>query len=197
MALNEYFILSVIHSPSLFLVHAPSLVCRWSLANRLTTFKMISNIATLAVAVFATVSSATIIPRQSGSLSPVSSEGNAFWKEDGSRFYVRGVAYQPGGAADAADPMLDLDTFRNDVKQFKELGINTIRIYTIDNSANHDEAMALLDDAGIYLALDVNTPKYSLNRASTSDIHMSYNDVYLQSVFATVDAFAGYSKSSR
>lgn len=49
--------------------------------------------------------------------------------------------------------------------------------------------MNALADAGIYLVLDVNTPKYSINRA---DPNPSYNDVYLQSVFATVDAFAKY-----
>ena len=49
--------------------------------------------------------------------------------------------------------------------------------------------MKTLSDAGIYLVLDVNTPKYSLNRA---DPNPSYNDVYLQSIFATVDAFAKY-----
>ena len=52
--------------------------------------------------------------------------------------------------------------------------------------------MRLLDEAGIYLALDANTPKYSLNRESDNTLHRSYNDVYLQSVFATIDAFAGY-----
>uniref|UniRef100_A0A0D6QX47 1,3-beta-glucanosyltransferase n=1 Tax=Araucaria cunninghamii TaxID=56994 RepID=A0A0D6QX47_ARACU len=49
--------------------------------------------------------------------------------------------------------------------------------------------MSALADAGIYLILDVNTPKYSLNRA---DPNPSYNDVYLQSVFATIDAFVKY-----
>jgi len=52
--------------------------------------------------------------------------------------------------------------------------------------------MQLLAEAGIYLVLDVNTPKYSLNR---EDPHPSYNDVYLQSLFATVDAFANYTNT--
>ena len=49
--------------------------------------------------------------------------------------------------------------------------------------------MSELANAGIYLALDVNTPKYSINRGSPAE---SYNDVYLQSIFATIDAFANY-----
>jgi hypothetical protein len=52
--------------------------------------------------------------------------------------------------------------------------------------------MKSLADAGIYLALDVNTPFYSLNRKDNASIAMSYNDAYLQSVFATVDAFSKY-----
>ena len=52
--------------------------------------------------------------------------------------------------------------------------------------------MNALAEAGIYLALDVNTPLYSLNRADPAG---SYNDVYLQSVFATMDKFAGYSNT--
>lgn len=152
--------------------------------------------ASLAVAGLATAVSGRIIPRQSGSLPAVTTEGNAFWA-DGKRFYIRGVAYQPGGAADAADPLLDTEALTRDIERFKELGINTIRIYTIDNSKNHDEAMKMLDDAGIYLALDANTPEYSLNRADLTSLHASYNDVYLQSVFATIDAFAGYSMCTR
>ncbi|CAK3794571.1 glycoside hydrolase family 72 [Lecanosticta acicola] len=148
-------------------------------------------ISLAAIAGLATAVSSRIIPRQSGSLPAVTTKGNAFWA-NGERFYIRGVAYQPGGAADAQDPLLDLTSLRRDVERFKELGINTIRIYTIDNSQNHDEAMQLLDDAGIYLALDANTPHYSLNRADLSSLHASYNQVYLQSVFATIDAFAGY-----
>lgn len=135
--------------------------------------------------------SGQVVKRQQGSLPVVTTNGNAFYA-NGERFYIRGVAYQPGGAADAADPLLNTRNLARDIENFKELGINTIRIYTIDNSANHDEAMQMLDEAGIYLALDANTPKYSLNRESAQTLHQSYNDVYLQSVFATIDQFSGY-----
>jgi hypothetical protein len=49
--------------------------------------------------------------------------------------------------------------------------------------------MNALAAAGIYLILDTDTDKYSLNR---DDPSVSYNSVYLQSVFATIDAFANY-----
>jgi hypothetical protein len=92
-----------------------------------------------------------------------------------SRFFVRGVAYQPGGAADAQDPLLDTEALEADIEMFKELGINTIRIYTVDNAGDHDDAMRMLDEAGIYLALDASTPDYSLNRETLETLHQSYN----------------------
>jgi len=52
--------------------------------------------------------------------------------------------------------------------------------------------MKALAAAGIYLILDVNTPLYSLNRA---DPNPSYNADYLQSIFATVDKFQGYTNT--
>jgi len=47
----------------------------------------------------------------------------------------------------------------------------------------------LMQFKGMYLVLDVNTPLYSLNRAKPD---VSYNSVYLQSIFATIDAFHNY-----
>ena len=76
--------------------------------------------------------------------------------------------------------------------RFQKLKINTVRIYTVDNSQNHDACMSALASAGIYLALDVNTPKYSINQ---DDPAPSYNAEYLQSVFSTVDAFQTYSNT--
>ena len=50
--------------------------------------------------------------------------------------------------------------------------------------------MNLLQDNGIYLILDVNTPTSAISRF---DPACSYNSDYLQNVFATIDAFADYS----
>lgn len=109
-----------------------------------------------------------------------------------SRFYIRGVDYQPGGSSDVADPIADANGCKRDVAYFKQLGLNAIRVYTVDNTASHDECMNALADAGIYLILDVNTPLYSLNRA---DPNPSYNTAYLQSIFATIDKFQGYTNT--
>ncbi|KAG4264452.1 hypothetical protein FPRO03_08707 [Fusarium proliferatum] len=127
-------------------------------------------------------------PSKRASLPAVSVSGNAFWT-DKDRFYLRGIDYQPGGASANEDPLADPDVCKRDIKYFKELGVNVIRVYAVDNKADHDECMSALDAAGIYLVLDVNNPKYSINRAKPGP---SYNAAYIQSVFATVEMFAKY-----
>ncbi|KAF2758879.1 beta-glucanosyltransferase [Pseudovirgaria hyperparasitica] len=126
--------------------------------------------------------------RASSNTPQVTTKGNAFFAGD-KRFYIRGVDYQPGGSSNVADPIADANGCKRDVEKFKDLGINTVRVYTVDNTADHDECMSALSDAGIYLALDVNTPKYSLRRDKPSP---SYNEVYLQNIFATIDVFQKY-----
>ncbi|CAJ2502468.1 Uu.00g098620.m01.CDS01 [Anthostomella pinea] len=128
------------------------------------------------------------LPRRASSLPTVTASGNAFWAGK-DRFYVRGIDYQPGGSSDNADPLADSTVCDRDIKHFSDLGVNTVRVYSVDNSADHSHCMQALSDAGIYLVLDVNNPKYSINR---DDPAPSYNDVYLQSVFATIDEFQKY-----
>lgn len=139
----------------------------------------------------ATKSSSASASGTGSTLPTITTKGNAFFAGD-DRFYIRGIDYQPGGSSDVTDPLSDYSTCSRDIPYFKQLGLNTIRVYTVDNSANHDECMSALADAGIYLALDVNTPKYSLNRAEPAE---SYNPTYLQSIFATIDVFAGYTNT--
>ncbi|RPB24288.1 hypothetical protein L211DRAFT_808082 [Terfezia boudieri ATCC MYA-4762] len=125
-----------------------------------------------------------------GITEPVTVKGNAFFVGD-KRFYVRGLDYQPGGSSELTDP-LATDSCLRDIPYFQQLGINTIRVYTIDNSKNHDKCMNALSDAGIYLILDVNTPKFSIKREYPKE---SYNSIYIQHVFATVDVFGKYTNT--
>ena len=99
------------------------------------------------------------------------------------------ICRQSGGSSQLVDPLADENTCNRDITYFKQLGINAVRVYSVDNSADHDACMSALDDAGIYLILDVNSPLYSLNR---QDPAPSYNPTYLQSIFATMDMFSKY-----
>lgn len=152
---------------------------------------MKSFVASMAAAISlgASLTSAAPQPLEArGGVTPVTVKGNAFFQGD-NRFYIRGVDYQPGGSSKLEDPLADPSVCKRDIQKFTDLGLNTIRVYSVDNSQNHDECMNALAAAGIYVVLDVNTPKYSLNRAEPK---ASYNNVYLQNVFATVEMFAAY-----
>lgn len=87
------------------------------------------------------------------------------------------------------DPLADEKICTRDIKLFKELGINTVRVYIVDNSKDHSKCMNALADAGIYLVVDVNNSKYAINRKQP---YPSYNAAYLQNVFATVEMFSKF-----
>ncbi|KAI0472732.1 glycoside hydrolase family 72 protein [Xylariaceae sp. FL0804] len=157
------------------------------------SFALVSAWAAAHVALAEPTATEKELPRRADALPTVTASGNAFWSGS-DRFYVRGIDYQPGGSSDNADPLSDdnQDICTRDIPHFKDLGVNTIRVYSVDNSQGHDTCMQALANAGIYLVLDVNNPQYSINRAEPA---ASYNDVYLQSVFATIDAFANYTNT--
>ncbi|RYO74979.1 hypothetical protein DL766_009098 [Monosporascus sp. MC13-8B] len=128
------------------------------------------------------------LPRRADPLPTVTASGNAFFAGD-RRFYVRGIDYQPGGSSKNIDPLADTNICGRDIPKFRELGVNTIRVYSVDNHRDHTECMNMLNDAGIYLVLDVNSPSYSIRRDRPAP---SYNAEYLQAVFATIDEFQKY-----
>ncbi|CCH46647.1 putative secreted protein [Wickerhamomyces ciferrii] len=112
-------------------------------------------------------------------------------------FFIKGVDYQPGGSSgvnDYQDPLSDPNACARDVILFQELGVNTIRVYSINPDLNHDTCMTLLASAGIYLVLDVNSPleHQHLNRYEP---WTTYNEYYLEHVFKVVDQFSGYNNT--
>ncbi|KXX73355.1 hypothetical protein MMYC01_209591 [Madurella mycetomatis] len=150
--------------------------------------KSVALLSAMAAAAHAGPSKTVPLKPRQVSIEPITATGNAFFRGS-ERFYVRGIDYQPGGSAGNVDPLADTRVCMPDIERFRRLGINTIRVYSTDNSLNHDECMNALAEAGIYVVLDANNPQYSINR---EDPHPSYNAVYLQSVFATIDTFAQY-----
>lgn len=107
---------------------------------------------------------------------------------------IKGVDYQPGGSAEfkkGEDPLSDPEVCARDIYLFQQLGINTIRVYSIDPSVDHDECMTLLASAGIYLVLDVNTPLEN-QHLNNQEPWTTYTPKYLQHIFSVIDVFAGY-----
>lgn len=64
-----------------------------------------------------------------------------------------GIAYQ----LVPDDPLVDEEQCANDAKLMKTLGTNSIRVYHVDPSAEHDKCMKTFEDAGIYIWLDLDT----------------------------------------
>lgn len=123
------------------------------------------------------------------SLTPITTNGNAFFQDD-TRFYIRGLDYQPGGSSTLTDGLADSDICDRDIPNFVDLGINTIRVYHVDNTLDHDYCMNKLNDAGIYVLIDTNLPKSAISNDETAEC--TYNSFYLEQVFATVKQFSEY-----
>ncbi|KAK9765873.1 40S ribosomal protein S27 [Basidiobolus ranarum] len=123
-------------------------------------------------------------------LNPIVIKGHKFFDSvTKNEFYIKGVAYQPRGGARGTsdDPLANPVTCKRDIENFKDLGLNTIRVYQVDHTLNHDECMKALEDAGIYLVLDIATPTYSINRKDPE-----YDIDLLDNYKKTADAFAKY-----
>ncbi|KAI5965660.1 gel2 [Candida pseudojiufengensis] len=113
------------------------------------------------------------------------------------KFYIKGIDYQPGGSSAVSkekDPLSDPVICARDIILFQELGINTIRIYSVNSDLNHDKCMTMLAMAGIYLVLDVNSPlpNHHLNRYEP---WTSYNLYYFENIFKIVQQFSFYNNT--
>ncbi|KAI5784718.1 Glucanosyltransferase-domain-containing protein [Geopyxis carbonaria] len=117
-----------------------------------------------------------------------------FYETSGEPFFIKGVDYQPGGSADfkkGVDPLSDPQSCARDIYLFQKLGINTIRVYSVDPALDHDECMTLLASAGIYLVLDVNSPLAN-QHLNNEEPWTTYTPKYLQHIFSVIDVFSGY-----
>lgn len=142
---------------------------------------------------------------QPSSAIPAVTRRGKYLYQGSNRFYVKGVAYQepaPVAASTAAndanggfpepdsftDPLALPDACTRDVANFRDLGINTIRVYSVNASLNHDSCMSTFSNAGIYVILDLALPlNGSINRAEPSW------DVGLLNLYATtIDVFTRY-----
>ncbi|KAI9278896.1 Glucanosyltransferase-domain-containing protein [Phascolomyces articulosus] len=128
-------------------------------------------------------------------LHPIEIKGNKLFDSvTKNQFFIKGVAYQPrdGHTTDnnkwtISDPLADSTACARDASLMQKLGMNVVRVYEVDPSKNHDQCMKSFADAGIYLLLDIATPKFSVNRKTPE------YDTRLYSAYRkTVDAFIKY-----
>ncbi|KAL4881868.1 Glucanosyltransferase-domain-containing protein [Aspergillus karnatakaensis] len=154
---------------------------------------------TLAAAVAVT----TFIGRAVADIDPIVIKGSKFfYSSNNTQFYIRGVAYQQDYTANSTttttssssttstsyiDPLSSKTTCERDVPILQKLNTNTIRVYAIDPTANHDDCMTLLANAGIYVIADLSDPTESINRDDPRWEIALYNRYT-----SVIDAMAGY-----
>lgn len=106
-------------------------------------------------------------------------KGNKFFETgSGYQFFIKGIAYQKRRGSDEIydrtletfyiDSMANPKTCLRDLENFKELGINVVRVYQIDPNANHDICMNEYAKSGIYILADLSEPELSINRDKPS-----------------------------
>ncbi|KAI0025096.1 glycoside hydrolase family 72 protein [Xylariomycetidae sp. FL0641] len=116
-------------------------------------------------------------------LSTIEAVGNKFFREDGSQFFIKGVAYQ----LTPDDPLVDTKQCSLDADLMKTIGVNTIRVYHVDPDADHDGCMKAFDDAGIYTMIDLDTfTSYILPNDP------SWNQTQFDAYSKVMDTFQGY-----
>ncbi|KAF8523442.1 1,3-beta-glucanosyltransferase [Hysterangium stoloniferum] len=132
-------------------------------------------------------------------LPKVSRLGKYLYTDDGTRFSFKGIAYQQQGTVapnsnfpeptDFVDPLADAAGCARDLPFLKQLGVNSIRVYSVDSSLNHDACMQALDAAGIYTIIDLSLPSNgSINRQAPA-----YTIDLLNQYIETINAFTKYS----
>ncbi|GAB9469655.1 1,3-beta-glucanosyltransferase [Globisporangium polare] len=98
---------------------------------------------------------------------PIVAKGNKFFNsETGDEFRLKGMAYYPrpnaGEMADVGNYDWAADeheaVWKPHLEIMKDLGVNTLRLYSVDPGKSHDKFMCACSDAGIYVLVGVTAP---------------------------------------
>lgn len=131
---------------------------------------------------------------QAADLPPIEVVGRKFfYSNNGSQFYIKGVAYQSNSIVNQTgssfnDPLADQDSVKRDIPYLQQLQTNTVRVYAVNSSLNHDQTMKELGDAGIYVLADLAEPGLSIQ---SNNPH--WNIDLFNRYASVVDTFANYS----
>ncbi|EGZ06931.1 hypothetical protein PHYSODRAFT_529732 [Phytophthora sojae] len=100
-------------------------------------------------------------------IAPIVTKGNKFFDSNsGLEFRQKGMAYYPrpngGELADVSNYDWAADehesVWKPHLEIMKDLGVNTIRLYSVDPSVSHDKFMCACSEAGIYVLIGITAP---------------------------------------
>ncbi|KAI5276899.1 hypothetical protein E4T47_00020 [Aureobasidium subglaciale] len=136
-----------------------------------------------------------LVSKVAADVDPIVIKGSKFfYKTNGTQFFMRGVAYQEDvqNTTDTSytDPLADASICSRDIPYLQALRTNTIRVYAIDPTKNHDDCMNMLADAGIYVVSDLSAPDQSINRDDPA-----WNDDLYERYVSVVDALSNYTNT--
>lgn len=101
-------------------------------------------------------------------IAKITRKGKYLYDDAGDRFYIKGVAYQPQGEigpsteaneanggfpepSSYVDPLSSAANCTRDLPHLKDLGVNALRVYSVNPENDHKECMKTFSDAGIYI----------------------------------------------
>jgi hypothetical protein len=133
-------------------------------------------------------------------LPKITRTGRYLYDESGNRFFVKGIAYQEQGAVVASadnhfgepssfiDPLALPDSCKRDIPNLQQLTVNTIRVYSVNSTLNHDDCMKQLSAAGIYTIIDLSLPLNGSIDRTVPSWSTNVLNLYTQ----TIDVFEKY-----
>ncbi|KPI38321.1 1,3-beta-glucanosyltransferase gas2 [Cyphellophora attinorum] len=123
-------------------------------------------------------------------ISPISVKGTKLYDDEGDQFFIKGVVYQPDGVSTVSDPLADTNQCQLDAGFMKDAGVNTVRVYTVDASLNHDGCMQAFATQGIYAWIGLTEPLHALDRADPE-----WTEELFTHMTKIVDTFAPYNNT--
>ncbi|KAK2629816.1 hypothetical protein QTJ16_000636 [Diplocarpon rosae] len=116
-------------------------------------------------------------------VSQISIKGTKFFYENGTQYYMKGIAYQ----LTTSDPLTETEQCQRDASLMATLGANAIRVYHVDPAGDHSGCMSAFAAAGIYLLVDLDTFETDIDPN-----HTQWSQSQFDAFAAVMDAFHAY-----
>ncbi|KAH9947943.1 Glucanosyltransferase-domain-containing protein [Amylocystis lapponica] len=161
---------------------------------------LLASVLPYMIRLVAAVAAALALTTAVHAIQTVTRQGRYLYTADGSRFFIKGVAYQEQGEVTASssnpfgepstfiDPLANSTACARDIPYLQKLAVNTVRVYSVSSSLDHDDCMNALSNAGIYTIIDLSLP---LNGSIDRDAP-SWTTALLDQYITTIEAFNKY-----